>query len=56
MVLIMIRTSIYPRPDIFQVEAIKNSLQNTISAILGPPSTGKSQTIAALLDEYLCRR
>ncbi len=49
-------TPIYPKPDISQVEAITNSLQNTISAILGPPGTGKSQTIAALLDEYLCRR
>ena len=49
-------TPIYPKPDISQIDAIKNSLQNTISAILGPPGTGKSQTIAALIDEYLCRR
>ena len=49
-------TSIHPKPDISQVDAIKNSLHNTISAILGPPGTGKSQTIATLIDEYLCRR
>ena len=51
-----LQTPIYPKPDISQVKAIKNSLKNTMSAILGPPGTGKSQTIAALLDEYLCRR
>ncbi len=56
MVLMMIRTPIYPIPDIPQVEDIKNSTQNTISAILRSPSTGKSQTIAALLNEYLCKR
>lgn len=49
-------TNIYPKPDSSQEEAIKNSLNHTISAILGPPGTGKSQTIAALVDEYLCRR
>ena len=49
-------TNIHPEPDISQVDAIKNSLQNTMSAILGPPGTGKSQTIATLIDEYLCRR
>jgi DNA polymerase III delta prime subunit len=49
-------TNIYPKPDSSQEEAIKNSLSHTISAILGPPGTGKSQTIAALVDEYLCRR
>jgi DNA polymerase III delta prime subunit len=49
-------TNIYPKPDPSQEEAIKNSLDHTISAILGPPGTGKSQTIGALIDEYLCRR
>ncbi len=49
-------TNIHPKPDSSQEEAIKNSLNHTISAILGPPGTGKSQTIAALIDEYLCRR
>ncbi len=49
-------TNIFPAPDPSQKHAIKNSLDNIISAILGPPGTGKSQTIAALIDEYLCRR
>ncbi len=46
-------TNIFPAPDPSQRLAIKSSLNNTISAILGPPGTGKSQTIAALVDEYL---
>ena len=48
-------TKIYPKPDISQEEAIKNSLRHTISGILGPPGTGKSQTIAALVDEFLIK-
>ena len=44
-----------PEPNQSQKEAIDNSLNQTISAILGPPGTGKSQTIAALLNEYLER-
>ena len=44
-----------PEPNQSQKEAIENSLNQTISAILGPPGTGKSQTIAALLNEYLER-
>jgi len=51
-----LKTNIHPKPDSSQEEAIKNSLSHTISAILGPPGTGKSQTIAALIDEYLCRQ
>ena len=51
-----LNTPIYPLPDHSQEEAINNSMNHTISAILGPPGTGKSQTIAALIDEYLCRR
>ncbi|KKM05903.1 hypothetical protein LCGC14_1749390, partial [marine sediment metagenome] len=46
-------TNIFPTPDISQEEAIKNSLSHIISGILGPPGTGKSQTIAALVDEFL---
>ncbi len=49
-------TKIAPTPDPSQKEAIKNSLYNIISAILGPPGTGKSQTIAAFIDEYVIRR
>ncbi len=49
-------TTIHPYPDPSQEEAIKTSLSQIISAILGPPGTGKSQTIAALIDEYVCRR
>ena len=49
-------TNIFPPPDQSQKLAINNSLNKTISAILGPPGTGKSQTIASLVDEYLYRR
>ncbi|TXT66893.1 MAG: putative ATP-dependent RecD-like DNA helicase [Promethearchaeota archaeon] len=51
-----LRTNITPAPDASQKEAIINALSNNISAILGPPGTGKSQTIAALIDEYVIRR
>lgn len=49
-------TTIYPKPDNSQEMAIKNSLNNVISGILGPPGTGKSQTISALIDEYVLQR
>ncbi len=45
----------FPDPNESQKEAINNSLNQTISTILGPPGTGKSQTIAALLNEFLER-
>jgi len=48
-------THISPSPDHSQELAIQNSLHHVISAILGPPGTGKSQTIAALIDEYVVR-
>lgn len=48
-------TTIHPEPDASQKKAIITSLNNVVSAILGPPGTGKSQTVAALIDEYLCR-
>jgi hypothetical protein len=51
-----IYSQINPTPDISQKEAIINSLSNPISAILGPPGTVKSQTIAALIDEFIIRR
>jgi len=49
-------SKIKPIPDTSQKEAILNSLENIISAILGPPGTGKSQTIASLIDEFVIRR
>lgn len=49
-------TQICPTPDPSQQEAILNSLENVISGILGPPGTGKSQTIAALIDEFIARK
>jgi len=49
-------THIHPTPDTSQQEAILNSLEHVISGILGPPGTGKSQTIAALIDEFIIRK
>ena len=51
-----LKTEINPNPDHSQKKAIINSISNIMSAILGPPGTGKSQTIAALIDEYYIRR
>lgn len=48
-------TNICPTPDESQIEAIKNALDNVIYAIIGPPGTGKSQTIVALIDEFIFR-
>lgn len=48
-------STIFPKPDSSQLEAIGQALNHTIYAIQGPPGTGKSQTIAALIDEYTCR-
>jgi hypothetical protein len=45
-------TPITPTPDFSQKAAIKLALNNVISGIRGPPGTGKSQTIAAFIDEY----
>ena len=45
-------TPISPTPDFSQKAAIKLALNNVISGIRGPPGTGKSQTIAAFIDEY----
>ncbi len=49
-------TPINPHPDQSQEKAILNSMNQIISCIRGPPGTGKSQTIAALIDDYLVRR
>ncbi|MHA1474217.1 MAG: hypothetical protein ACTSQ5_03420 [Promethearchaeota archaeon] len=48
-------TNISPAPDNSQTEAIINALDNVIHAIIGPPGTGKSQTIVALVDEFIFR-
>ena len=48
-------TNISPTPDESQTEAIINALDNVIHAIIGPPGTGKSQTIVALIDEFIFR-
>ncbi|OLS22306.1 MAG: ATP-dependent RecD-like DNA helicase [Candidatus Heimdallarchaeota archaeon LC_2] len=50
-----LNTQVYPYPDPSQKEAILNSLSRPISIIHGPPGTGKSQTIIALIDEFLTR-
>ena len=48
-------TNISPIPDESQSEAIIKALNNVIYAIIGPPGTGKSQTIVALVDEFIFR-
>ncbi len=48
-------TNISPNPDESQAEAIIKALDNVIYAIIGPPGTGKSQTIVALIDEFIFR-
>lgn len=49
-------TNIFPIPDKSQEDAILNSMNHIISGILGPPGTGKSQTVAALIDEFITRK
>jgi len=48
-------TSVKYKPDPSQELAIRNSLENTVSMIIGPPGTGKTETIVSLIDEYLMR-
>ncbi|MHA2275369.1 MAG: AAA domain-containing protein, partial [Candidatus Kariarchaeaceae archaeon] len=48
-------TTAFPKPDPSQHEAIINSISQILSMIHGPPGTGKSQTIIALIDEFLHR-
>ena len=50
-----ILTPAHPPLDASKKEAITQAFSHPMSCILGPPGTGKSQTIAALIDEYLCR-
>ncbi len=53
----LLQTRIDPSPnnDPSQKTAINFCLSRTISGIQGPPGTGKSQTIVALVDEFLMR-
>ncbi|MCE7734899.1 MAG: AAA family ATPase [Candidatus Heimdallarchaeota archaeon] len=48
-------TQASPKPDPSQHVAITASLSKIVSMIHGPPGTGKSQTIVALIDEFLLR-
>ena len=50
-----LRTTAYPRPDPSQERAIEQAFRFPMSCILGPPGTGKSQTMTGLIDEFLCR-
>ena len=52
---VILYSDIYPSPDPSQSEAIDLALRNVLYAIKGPPGTGKSQTIAALINEYILR-
>lgn len=51
-----LQTKVFPSPDSSQKAAIEHALSSIISVIQGPPGTGKSQTIVALIDEFLSRR
>ena len=51
-----LRSEVTPAPDTYQEEAIRMALSSPVSCIQGPPGTGKSETIATLIDEFLCRR
>ena len=50
-----LQTKIKFAPDPSQEKSIKESLSRVVSCIQGPPGTGKSQTIIALLDEFIIR-
>ncbi|MCH8905749.1 MAG: AAA family ATPase [Candidatus Heimdallarchaeota archaeon] len=49
-------TTVSPVPDASQAEAIHWALSAPLTLIQGPPGTGKSQTIVAIIDEFLHRR
>ncbi len=49
-------TTIFPEPDDSQKNAILNAMKYTTYGIQGPPGTGKTQTITALVDEYIRRQ
>lgn len=48
-------TEAFPPPDSSQERAIRQTFEHPVSCILGPPGTGKSQTMASLIDEFLLR-
>ena len=50
-----LKTKIYHPPDASQRHAIQTTLQHPITCIQGPPGTGKSQTIVALIDDFVAR-
>jgi hypothetical protein len=50
-----LRTTAYPKPDPSQEEAIRLAMGRVVTCLQGPPGTGKSQTITALIDEFICR-
>ncbi len=51
-----LRTTIHPPPDQSQTRALLTAMNSPITLIKGPPGTGKSQTIIALIDEFAIRR
>lgn len=49
-------TTVEPKPDPSQTQSIIYALSGKLKLIQGPPGTGKSQTIVAIIDEFLQRR
>ncbi len=45
----------HPSSDPSQVEAITAAIDAPLTCVIGPPGTGKSETIAALVDAFLAR-
>ena len=50
-----LKTKIYYPPDASQQKSIQTVLSHPITCIQGPPGTGKSQTIVALIDDFIQR-
>jgi hypothetical protein len=49
-------TTVHPAPDPSQRQAIQYAFQTPLRVIRGPPGTGKSKTIIAIIDEFIHRR